>query len=815
MNMNETIINARPRLVLLNTALLMSFIIGLLLPSGSVLAKEKDYEWDNWNALGEGYVGRRKVPKNFRKQLAERKSEHVDERLESALALREQLKNNKDKKALKALDKRIAKLEQKKKKSKKNKKTTQAVWLRNQEEGLFAVTVSELANEMGLNPANIIEMAKKEQLTLTHDNQGVAWLYYPDTDSIIYVAEEYNTFYTEQNAYRLSFGKTKLSQRMGISKKGKGPKNSPFKPFRDALIFEEEPDFFYSLWTVASEPDADYWFWDYLYGAYKDAINVDLEIPSPAIAGTAQIRVTLRGWTDLYNGDEHEVWAELNGVQIGSSVIWDAFDETVLTIDFDQSLLSADGNNQLVLHSDYADGTYPGQWLDKIEVDYLRMPVARDGQLWLHSVVGEQAVSGFNSDEIFVISNPSSFKPKIKRNISIYQQSDGSFSVSFKAKDGEDYLVSELSSIQTANISTDRASSLARRNNTADYLIIAHRQFTETAEALEAYRRSDYPKVKIAWLDDIYDEFNAGREDPFAVTRFLDYVKNHWRQPPSTVVVIGKGSIDHKNRMGYSDSFVPVVMIDTPWAITASDDRLINGDNNDGANVDDFAIGRIPVTSDVQGLAYIEKIKNYATQGTNEARFNAVLVADNPDVAGDFYANSDILAERLLNQLGFNNVTKYYHPLFPSISSQMEQSETWEGAGLISYDGHGSSTQVGDGYENFIQASKAMELTNDNLPVFVSLTCAAGDFTIPGTTSLAEALVLNPKGGAIAAYSPSGLSIDQDAQKIGHAFFDSAYLDNNRLGMAVKHAKVNVADSTMEFIRRMYTVIGDPAVEAR
>jgi len=182
---------------------------------------------------------------------------------------------------------------------------------------------------------------------------------------------------------------------------------------------------------------------------------------------------------------------------------------------------------------------------------------------------------------------------------------------------------------------------------------------------------------------------------------------------------------------------------------------------------------------------------------------------------GDFYADSDLLADRLLNLFGFNNVEKIYHLQSPSsVNSLMLLDETWE-TGLVSYAGHGSATQLGDGSEAFMVANQVANLENSQLPVFASLTCAAGEFTRPGMPSLSEALVLNPNGGAIVAYSPTGLSINQDAQTIGNAFCDSLYGAGNRIGVAAMDAKIYTSDSVPWFMRRMYIIIGDPAVKAR
>jgi fermentation-respiration switch protein FrsA (DUF1100 family) len=122
---------------------------------------------------------------------------------------------------------------------------------------------------------------------------------------------------------------------------------------------------------------------------------------------------------------------------------------------------------------------------------------------------------------------------------------------------------------------------------------------------------------------------------------------------------------------------------------------------------------------------------------------------------------------------------------------------------------------VGDGTENFIKASDAALLQNTVYPVFAALTCAAGDDSMPGSRSLAGALVLNPTGGAIASLAPTGLSLDQDAQRLAYAFVDSAFAGMNTVGDAARDAKVQTTGSISEFMPRIYSVVGEPAVFAR
>lgn len=798
--------------------------VASLLSSPLTVAQENEItqeHWGEWRALGSGYVARRREPPKLNHDAMERQLDGVQQnssklQLKKARLISEQSENKtvSMQQSLKTMDRRIASSSKTQSDSVAalNAETeapavVNALWLRTLEEGLYSVAISDLAAQLGKPEKNMRRRAENGTLSLTNNKQPASWHYDAESDSLLFVGENYDTFYSDQNAYRFRWGKSQAQPMAVTSGEANNIAGSDI-PFPETLKFEEEPDLFYSPSTVADEPDADYWFWDYLYGGYRDVIEIALAIPNPALEGTAQLRVTMRGWTDLESGDEHYVYAELNGVQVGSAIIWDAFDEAVLVADFDQSLLNSDGNNVIALRNSYATGTHPGQNLDQIEVDYLRQPVAVAGKLWMHDVqAGQQSVSGFASADILLVEAPGA-KAVLRQDFSVQNDGAGGWVVSFESIEGGDYLVVERSNTIAPLVASDYKSGLASRQNRADYLIIAPRDFSATANALASYRSSSFGHTKVVWLDDIYDEFSAGRTDPSALARFMKTVMRKWAVPPSYVVLLGKGTLDEKDRMGYGDSFLPVLLTTNPWSLAVSDTRLL------GYELEaPFALGRIPITSDEEGLGFLEKVTQYESGASAPHYSEAVLVADNPDDAGGFHHSADKLADRLFDSLGFTEVSKLYHPQ-DTVRASLIASQTWNTA-FVSYGGHGSTSQAGNGSESFIKASDAELLVNTQLPIFAALTCAVGDDSMPGTRSLAAALVLNSTGGAIGSVAPTGLSLDADGQILISNLVDGLYYDERTIGEALLKARTQSRGLIADFMPAMYSVIGDPAIRAR
>ena len=727
--------------------------------------RENSYKaiWEKWQPLAEGFVARRAVP--------ERLTLAKEGRRAPATQLR--ARSGRDRRPWERL----------------------SLWFYTDEPGLYSVDLNDISDATGIHASLLHAMARSGRLSFQNGGDSVSWYYDANERRILFAGEAYETFYAEGNAYQFALRWTRDPHMMtvGGNRRAQVPAGQ-LTPFRETLHFEEETDMMFFLWLEPINADARYWFWDYLYGSTRPRLDIPLYIPDPADDGSARIRVRLHGFTDLYPDNDHRIVAELNGSAVGGVLEWDGLNPAELVAEFDQILLNADGNNVLTLISLHdAARPKPGQLLESIDIEYHRLPVAGNGCLWMRNVVqGIQAVTGFASEDIVVIESPVR-KAVLRRDINIYQNWDGDWAVSFQAAAGKDYLVAELSSVLDPVIDAREKSGLTASSNAAQYLIIAPREFAGTAQALAEYRQTDYGQVQIAWLDEIYKEFSDGRVDPFAVSRFMDYALKRWALAPSTVTLVGKGSLDRKDRMGYGDNFLPVLMTSNPWAITPSDARLLGVDDG----IAPFAYGRMPITNDAEGLAYVEKIRAHELLPVGEAPSRAVVAADNPDSGGDFHAAADRLSAQLAD-LGFAPVTKLYHPNH-AVRADFIRAETWE-SGLVSFSGHGSTWRLGTIGENFLYVDDAVALSNAVYPVFAALTCAAGSDALPGTRSLAGTLVLNPAGGAIAALASTGWSLNEDAHILGSAFVDQLFGRYSTVGDALSAANYQTRGQINDFM---------------
>ena len=131
--------------------------------------------------------------------------------------------------------------------------------------------------------------------------------------------------------------------------------------------------------------------------------------------------------------------------------------------------------------------------------------------------------------------------------------------------------------------------------------------------------------------------------------------------------------------------------------------------------------------------------------------------------------------------------------------------------------GHAGISQLA--HEGLLRSEDVDFMSNGNrLPVLTFLTCAAGNFSIPGYDSLSELLVLKRGGGAVAVWSPTGAPTNTLSRVLGEGFFRSAFLGEGkkRLGDAVRDAmKAYAMQGYNPNILALYNILGDPALNLK
>ncbi len=508
---------------------------------------------------------------------------------------------------------------------------------------------------------------------------------------------------------------------------------------------------------------------------------------------SAVLEVALQGVTQ----SAHRVQVEINGVTLGE-VNFNLQNQGLARFNFPLSALK-DGTNSVRL-------TPVGGSADISLIDYLRLTyqhrfIADNNQLKL-SAAGKQAVSidGFTNSSIRVFDvTDANATQEITGSL---KQTPQGYAISFTTPgSGERKMMAMTSAVakHPANLKLNQPSAWRQSINAANLVIFASRELFPAFETLKAFRQTQGHKVALVDIEDVYDEFSYGNKTPDAIKGFLGYARTAWKVNPTFAIFGGDASFDPKNYLGAGDwDAVPTKLIDTLVMETASDDWLadLNGDG-----FAEIATGRLPARNPTEAVALVNKIIGYEQTRPE----GILLMADESSDGANFEAASSELqsllaGEEQIEQINRSGLTQ------PEARAQLLAALN-RGVKIACYFGHAN---VDTWREGLLTSADAATLDNQqNLSLFVSMSCLNGYFNDPQRDSLSEAL-LKAKGGAVAVWASSGMTAPSDQSAAHLALFNQLFkqADSPTLGEAVLKAKSLTLNTD---VRRTWILFGDPS----
>jgi hypothetical protein len=277
------------------------------------------------------------------------------------------------------------------------------------------------------------------------------------------------------------------------------------------------------------------------------------------------------------------------------------------------------------------------------------------------------------------------------------------------------------------------------------------------------------------------------------------------------VLLLGDSTYDPRNFTGTAlASPLPALWVRTSYLVTASDPALaaVNGEDA----LPDLAIGRLPARTPEQAESLVAKLIAWEDSGQGLSG-PALLVADDPDPAGDFEADVRDVAQSFLaaRPVQIANVRELGAGTRPAILDAFNA-----GLSHVSYVGHGGAAVWAS--ENVLNSFDVPSLlAQSRQPLVVTMNCLNGYFVAPSYDALGLALVKADARGAIAAFSPSGLSLDGPAHLLHRALLaEITGGGHERLGDAVLAAQKAYAETgAMPELLSIYHLFGDPALPIR
>jgi len=552
----------------------------------------------------------------------------------------------------------------------------------------------------------------------------------------------------------------------------------------------------------------DSWLWE---GLAAGAIRVkpfSIAGVDAASSQGAELDVFLQGASESGQPVDHHLSVSVNGSLLGKAQFAGKRPYRI-SLSLPASLLR-EGTNELAVTNVADTGVASLVFLDRFTLAYPQASLLAGGRFegtWPES--GTVTLSG-GGGALAVLDVTGASAGTSPRWLSGYEASGGA--LRFHAEAGHRYLASSQEALPSPRVARPQPSGLRSAENQADYLLIAPRAFLSAAEPLVARREDQGLAARAVASEEIFDTFGHGQPSAEAIRSFLAFAFHSWARPsPRYVLLLGDTSYDPRNFIGTSPaSPLPGLFTKTSYLWTVSDPLLaaVNGEDP----LPDLAIGRLPAATPEEASRLVAKLLAWeeSAQGLSGP---ATLVADNPDLGGDFEANvADIaqsfLGDRspellLLRELGAETR--------PRVQDALDS-----GRSFLSYVGHGGAAVWAS--ENVWNSWDAASLrAQSRQPLLLTMNCLNGYFVAPSFDSLAESLVKPDGRGAIAAFSPSGLSIDGPAHQYHRALMGELTSGRHeRLGDAIAAAQRTYAQSgLMPELLSLYHLFGDPATRIR
>ncbi|MGH7377910.1 MAG: C25 family cysteine peptidase, partial [Candidatus Methylomirabilales bacterium] len=277
--------------------------------------------------------------------------------------------------------------------------------------------------------------------------------------------------------------------------------------------------------------------------------------------------------------------------------------------------------------------------LASVRLTYPHTYSADEGVLRFGAQGGEPVVvEGFASRSVLVFDVTDPFQARRVAG-KVERQGEG-FSVRLWAPGSGERVLLALErerSLRPLRVEANRPSRWSGSREGAELVMISPRGLQASLEPLVALREGEGLQVAVIDVEDLYDEYSFGHEEPGALRAFLHEAASRWERPPRWALLVGDASFDPKGYLGVGGhDLVPTKLLDSEFLETASDGWFGDFDLD---GVPEVAVGRLPVRSVEEAERVVGKIVAHAGAPVGGWMRQALLVADDNDLI-DFEAAS-------------------------------------------------------------------------------------------------------------------------------------------------------------------------------
>jgi len=318
--------------------------------------------------------------------------------------------------------------------------------------------------------------------------------------------------------------------------------------------------------------------------------------------------------------------------------------------------------------------------------------------------------------------------------------------------------------------------------NQGNYLIISHPQLTSSTignnpvEDYRAYRNSASGggyDAKIYLIDELVDQFGLGiKKHPLAIRNFIRWARTNFTTVPiRDVFLIGKGVNYGQYRGLESNPNIEKLCLVPTFGEPASDNLLAAEPGLD--QIPKVPIGRLSVISGDEVNIYLTKVKQYEqVQAISSPLIqdkawmkNVIHVVGASDenlgtLLDGYMANYKTIISDTLYGGKVHTFSKSTPEAIDQTSNSRLQDVFQEGAGLVTYFGHSSSTSMAFNMDNPLNYNNP-----GKYPVFILLGCNAGNFfnfnlaRLQTLETISEKYILTPQRGGVGCIASTHFGI--------------------------------------------------------
>ncbi|MBS1492638.1 MAG: hypothetical protein JST55_03970 [Bacteroidetes bacterium] len=648
-----------------------------------------------------------------------------------------------------------------------------------------------------------------------------------------YTKNEYYNNYSDTSVYWVDWGGTNGLRMTDVSS------SNSFPAYPNPYYFEsvhKENDIMYSLGEHPVDSDYRYfnpelvegegWYWNDLFNLYS--IKDSAKLKNPFISVQPICKIKFFAYPNANDNNILRIVFDNYPLGFFKTTGYQKYDTT---ISFPSTYIDSTIERSKVVFT-YYDSTNispPAPPYGNVYFDYFELIYPSKFKFFENNLYADLAINNPSADtttkrfKITGFTSPNGLTLYDVRNgIRITNSTVSGDTLLFSAKGNANLRITNSNVyLKPFRIKQKQVANLV--TGAADYLIVYHPLFVNAAEQLRQHRQSyDTLRSVKASIEDIYDVFNYGMEDPKAVRTFVKNAYISWTAPkPRYLCLFGRGSIDPKKNSSASQIYINYV---PSYGNPTCDGYFGNVNESALVYVPNLSIGRLPAYSEQEANDIVSKIIAYDNQRHNyEAWWKKDVMVTGGLNSGEqtgfqLEANSIISLYFNPNPLRLSSDKIYRNDAGGGISFQFSDSiiNTFNrGAMYFNYIGHAGNGTWDNGLEN------PDLLSNGNkLPLVFSMTCFTGKNAINEFRGFGEKFIYLPNKGAIGYVGNTGWTFSSNGEALNRRFLDGMKGGLRRQGEIMKYGiasdTISASDSggySSRFTLNTYCLLGDPAAK--